>query len=166
MTHILRVRVVYLALFLLIAFVPVAWLTPPNQLYMMLGCILLTTSTAAVWQYWPVISQAICKRLQGIDKVELLAFGLILLFAGTAFREAYITVWREFFPLADRRPGEFFYPLAFIRYTCIVATIVTLTAKDWIIDNNQHATVPGWPAAIMSTFLGVVLGTFMVYWLL
>lgn len=162
MKLVVRVRVFYLALALMMAFAPVAILTPTYALYLMLGCVLLTTSATVVWQYWPVVNRATWVRIKYIDRVELLAFAIVLLFAGTAIREGYVTIWREFFPIEISRPDEFFYPLAFIRYTCIVASVTALIARDMIVD-TQGSRMPGWPAAILSTLAGLALGTFMVY---
>lgn len=156
-------RVMYLAAILLLAFFPIAYFIPATPLYLVLGSILFTTSTAAVWQYWPVIKVALKVRFKNIDRVEFLSFGIILLFAGTAFREAYITFWREFIPLGDRRPDAYFYPLSFIRYTCILASVFTLCARDIITTPIDTRKTPGWPVAILSVFIGFWIGTLLIY---
>lgn len=162
----LRGRVFQVALLLALAFFPIAYFVPATKLYFMMGSVLLTTSITAVWQYWPVVKNALKVRLRSVDRVEVLTFGIILLFAGTAFREAYITFWREFLPLGLRRPDEYFYPLAFIRYTCIIASVLALCAKDMIIGPVGKRRMPGWPVAILSVAIGIAIGTFMIYWLL
>lgn len=166
MTLVLRWRVFQLAIFLILAFIPIALITPPTQLYFLMGSILLTTSVTAVWQYLPVVRTALHVRVKNVDRVEVLTFGILLLFAGTAFREAYITFWREFIPLGDRRPDQYFYPLAFVRYLCIVASILALCARDMITTPLDRSRMPGWPAAILSVVVGALVGTFMIYWLL
>lgn len=163
MKVLVKSRVIHVALLLLLLFVPMAVVLDPLALYLITGSVLMVTSVAAVFAYWPVIFYSLRAHVNDIDKTEILTFGIILLFAGTAFREGYITFWREFYPLSVTRNEEFYYPLAFIRYTCIIAAVMALCARDMVFEFTHPGRIPGWPTAILSTALGLAIGFGMVY---
>jgi hypothetical protein len=163
MKLIVQSKVSYVAVSLLAAFIPIAVALTPRQLYLMTGSMLLTTSMAAVLAYLPVIRYTIQIRVAHIDRTDLLTFGIVLLFAGTAFREAYVTFWWGFFPPTPPRPDGYLYPLAFVRYTCVVASMMALSAREMVIGPSYLNSVPGWPYAIVSTALGILLGVFMIF---
>lgn len=163
MKFLMNSRVVYIAIILLLLFVPMAMVLDPLVLYLLTGSVLMVTSTVAVFMYWPVIHYALMAQVGDVDKTDILTFGIILLFAGTAFREGYITFWRELFPLFQLRPVEYFYPLSFIRYTCIVASIMALCARDMVFEHKYPGRLPGWPTAILSVVAGIAMGFTMIY---
>lgn len=149
---------------LVLAYIPMLFIFSPLQLYLLTGSILMTSSVACVAAYWTVIGASVKLRIRQLDRTDILTFGILLLFAGTAFREGYVTFWREFFPLSDFRPGLYFQPLSFIRYTCIVASMMALSARKSIIGPVYMTRVPGWPHMFISLTLGIMVGFGMIYW--
>lgn len=162
MKLVLQSKVIHLAVALLAFFVPLVLLLEPLTLYMYTGSVLFSTSIAAVLAYWPVVRYTMHTRTHKIDRTDVLSIGIVLLFTATAFREVYVTFWREFFPLRATRLDEYFYPLSFVRYIAIVAAIMSLCARRITYGPHAFRRIPGWPAAIMSVSLGIAIGTAMV----
>lgn len=162
MNTLLHSKVVHLALALLAFFVPLAVMFKPYQLYMLTGSVLLCTSITAVFSYWPVVRYTMKVRVTYIDKTDALTLGIILLFSATAFREAYVTFWREFYPLEQQRPSDYFYPLSFARYVGCVAAIMSLCARHMDFGPARLRRLPGWPASILSILAGLILGAAML----
>ena len=165
MKVVLQSKVAHLAIALLAFFVPMALLLDPLTLYLITGSVLFTTSVTAAAAYWPVVRYTLRTRAHYINKTDVLSIGIVLLFTSTAFREVYITFWREFFPLRSTRPDEYFYPLAFVRYMGIVAAVLSLCARRVIFGPSLFRKIPGWPSAILSVLVGIAIGTGMMLYL-
>lgn len=158
----LNSKVIHLAMALLLLYIPFALLLSPTQLYLLSGSVLLSTSLTAIYAYWPVVRYTMKSDVSKIDKTEVLTMGIILLFLAVASREAYITFWREVFPISNPRPEDYYYPLSFIRYMSAVAAVLTLCARRMVFGPSKLHRVPGWPASVLSVFAGLIIGTLMI----
>lgn len=158
----LNSKVIHLALALLLLYIPFALFLSPMQLYLLSGSVLLSTSLTAIYAYWPVVRYTLKSDVSRIDKTEVLTMGIILLFLAVASREAYITFWREVFPVAPVRPEDYYYPLSFIRYMAAVAAVLTLCARRMVLGPPPLRKIPGWPATVLSVFAGLLIGTLMI----
>lgn len=155
-------KVMHLAMVLLLLYIPFAVFLTPTQLYLLSGSVLLSTSLTAIYAYWPVVRYTMRTDVGRMDKTEVLTMGIILLFLAVASREAYITFWREVFPVSNPRPEDYYYPLSFIRYMGAVAAVLTLCARRMVFGPSVLNKIPGWPATVLSVFIGLVVGTLMI----
>lgn len=162
-TIVKKSKLLHVALVMLIAFFPVALVFDPTQLYVLLGGILFATSISVVHAYWPPLKIALRQSITNLNFVDYLTMGIVLIFAFTGVREGYVTYNQVFNPLNITRPTDFYMPLAFTRYGGIVAAYMALAARHFLMGPRFLNRVPGWPRAVISTTLGVVLGSVLVY---
>lgn len=162
MKVVMNSKVIHLVMVLLLLYIPFALFLSPTQLYLLSGSVLLSTSLTAIYAYWPVVRYTMKMDVKRIDKTEVLTMGILLLFLAVASRELYITFWREVFPIANPRPEDYYYPLSFIRYMGAVAAVLTLCARRMTFGPSALQRIPGWPATVLSVFVGLVVGTLMI----
>lgn len=159
----IKSKLLHVALVLLLAFVPVVWLIHPTHLYILLGAVLFTTSVSVVHAYWPPLRLALDLSVEDLTMVDYLTMGIILIFMFTSIREGYITYNQVFNPLPVTRNADYFIPLAFARYGAIVAAYMALAARHFFLGPRFLHHVPGWPRAVISCAVGVILGTVLIY---
>jgi len=159
----IKSKLLHVALVLLLAFIPVVLLVNPAYLYILLGSVLFTTSVSVVHAYWPPLRLALTMTVDELSMVDYLTMGIILIFAFTSVREGYITYNQIFNPIPFSRPPSFFVPLAFTRYGAIVSAYMALAARHFFLGPRFMNNIPGWPRAVLSAVLGILLGTFLIY---
>lgn len=159
----MKSKLLHVALVLLLAFIPVVILVNPSYLYILLGSVLFTTSVSVVHAYWPPLRLALNMSVNELSMVDYLTMGIILIFAFTSVREGYITYYQIFNPFPISRPDTYYVPLAFTRYGAIVSAYMALAARHFFLGPHFMNHIPGWPRAILSLLVGVVMGLVLMY---
>lgn len=151
MMQAVRSKVLHVAMVLLLLFIPITYLVPSYALYKILGVTSVVTSSAVVYSYWPTLKYSVSQTIRELDRTDVLSMAIILIFASIAFREGYVMALQAFYPLGDSREAGYYLPPAFVRYSFIISALLALTSRN-------RSSLPGWPYAIISLGLGIVLG--------
>lgn len=150
-------KMLHVVAVLLLAFVPLAISFNPVDLYVFIGSVLFAVSIAVVHAYWPSLMLAAKLSIYDMEPVDWLTFAIVAGFLFIGAREAYVTFYREFFPVGVGRSDDYYLPLAFVRYGAICAGFAALAAIS-----KKHR-LPGWPRAITAMALGASLGLVLVH---
>lgn len=158
--RVFKSKILHVAIFMLLAFIPLSIFVDPLKLYIFIGAILFTTSVSVVVTYWPAMRLAAIQSFDELDHVDLLTMGIILIFISTGMREVYVTFYREFLatPIPMEKLNGYYVPLAFARYLAVVAGYMALAACH----HSPTLKFPGWPRAILSLILGAVIGVALI----
>lgn len=159
----MRSKLLHVALIMLAVFFPVVFVIDAEKLYILLGAMLVTVSVSVVHAYWPPLKIALDQSIGKLNFVDYLTMGIVLIFAFTGVREAYVTYSQMFNPAAISRSSEFYIPLAFSRYGAIVAGYMSLAARHYLMGPRFLYRVPGWPRAVLSMIAGLVLGVGLLF---
>lgn len=159
----LESKLLHVAVWLLVAFIPIALFFGPVNLYLFLGSLLFTTSVAVVIVYWPVLMLSFELTINKVTLTDILTMSIVITYLTIGAREGYVTVYREFFPLpGSGRPDEFYLPLAFLRYTALAAGLLALAAMNREKGETLLYRLPGWPRAVLAVATGSVLGAILI----
>lgn len=159
----LKSKLLHVAIMLLVAFIPLSMFFGPVNLYLFVGSLLVTVSIAVVFAYWPLLRLAFDLTVEDIKLVDILTLAIVITFFAVGVREAYVTLWREFFPLpGGGRPPEFYLPLAFTQYAAVAGGLLALAALNVEKGTTIMYNLPGWPRAVLAMAAGSVIGGILI----
>lgn len=160
----LKSKVLHAAVFLQLAFFPVVAMTDPISLYVMVGAISFVSSVSVVHAYWPALRHSVSRSISDLDKADILSMAIILAFFSIAARELYSTFYVGLVRTEDTASvsDDYFLPLAFFRYTAVVAALMALSSRNDVIGPPIMRRVPGWPRALVSLGIGVIVGIILL----
>ncbi|QIG66909.1 hypothetical protein EVB41_078 [Rhizobium phage RHph_TM3_14A] len=162
-TIVRKSKLFHAALTMLVVFIPLVFLVDAAKLYVLLGAILFTVSVSVVHAYWPPLKLALRQSITSMNFVDYLTMGIVLIFAFTAVREAYVTYTQVFNPTPVSRTDDFYIPLAFSRYGSIVGAYMALAARHFLMGPRFMYRVPGWPRAVISIAVGIIAGSMLIW---
>lgn len=160
--RVLKSKALHVVLVLLLSFVPLAISFNPIDLYVYIGSVLFAASVAVVHAYWPALKVTLNQPTHELELVDYLALGIVMVFLFTSFREAYITIYRELYPVV-KRPNEYYLPLAFARYGAVIAAFMALIARSATDEHGRYGWIPGWPRSIIALLVGSAIGLTLIY---
>lgn len=156
----LKSKVFHAAIVLLLAFFPVLASVNTIDLYVIIGSVSVVTSISVVHAYWPALRYSVSRSIKDLDKADILSMAIILAFFSIAARELYSTFYVGLVRVAETSNvgDDFYLPLAFFRYIAVVAALMALSSRNDIIGPSYMRRVPGWPRALVSLLIGVIIG--------
>lgn len=158
----LRSKVLHLAAIIMAAFLPLTIFVPSDTLYLFTGCILLTSTIAFIHAYWPALQISIKMTVNELGKVDILTLALFIVFSAVGFREGYIQLSREFWPvdIGYGRAPEYYIFLSFMQYCTTIAALLALSARNSRLGPAFMENVPGWPRGVFAVLAGLVVGSY------